>query len=51
MRRQAKKFAKGSPSDGSALILTVVLTSLLAMVGVLFVMMARVNQIATSGIS
>jgi len=38
-------------NDGSALILTVVLTSLLAMVGVLFVMMARVNQIATSGIS
>ena len=51
MRRQAKKFAKGSPSDGSALILTVVLTSMLAIMGVLFVMMARVNQIATSGIS
>jgi hypothetical protein len=51
MRRQAKKFAKSSFTDGSALILTVVLTSLLAIVGVLFVMMARVNQIATSGIS
>jgi DNA uptake protein ComE-like DNA-binding protein len=47
----AKKFAKGSLSDGSALILAVVLTSLLAIVGVLFVMMARVNKIASSGIS
>ncbi len=36
---------------GSALILAVVLTSLLAMVGVLFVMMARVNKIASSGLS
>jgi hypothetical protein len=35
---------------GSALILTVVLTSLLAIVGVLFVMVARVNKIATSAI-
>jgi len=36
---------------GSALILTVVLTSLLAIVGVLFVMMSRVDKIATSAIS
>lgn len=36
---------------GSALILTVVLTSLLAIVGVLFVMVARVDKIATSAIS
>ncbi len=36
---------------GSALILAVVLTSLLAIVGVLFVMMARVNKIASSGLS
>jgi len=51
MRRQAKKFAKGSLSDGSALILTMVLTSLLAIVGVLFLMMARVNKITASSIS
>jgi len=38
-------------SVGSALILTVVLTSLLAIVGVLFVMMSRVDKIATSAIS
>jgi len=36
---------------GSALILAVVLTSLLAMVGVLFVMASRVEQVATSSIS
>jgi len=50
MRRQAKKFAKDG-SVGSALILTVVLTSLLAIVGVLFLMMARVNRITASSIS
>jgi len=37
--------------NGSALILVVVLTSLLAIVGVMFVMVARVDRIATSGIS
>ncbi len=36
---------------GSALILTVVLTSLLGIVGVLFLMVSRVNKIATSAIS
>lgn len=36
---------------GSALILTVVLTSLLAIVGVMFVMVTRVDKIATSAIS
>ena len=36
---------------GSALILTVVLTSLLAIVGVLFVLVSQVDQIATSAIS
>ena len=36
---------------GSALILAVVLTSLLAIVGVMFLMVARVNRMATSGIS
>lgn len=38
-------------NNGSALILTVVLTSLLAIVGVLFVMVSRVDQMATSAIS
>ncbi len=37
--------------NGSALILAVVLTSLLAIVGVLFLMVARVDKIATSAIS
>jgi len=36
---------------GSALILTVVLTSLLAIIGVLFVMVSRVDRMATSSIS
>ncbi len=36
---------------GSALILAVVLTSLLAIVGVMFVMVARVDKMATSAIS
>lgn len=35
----------------SALILTIVLTSLLAIVGVMFLMVARVNRISTSAIS
>ena len=35
-------------SRGSALILTVVLTSLLAIVGVLFVMSARIDKMATT---
>jgi len=37
--------------NGSALILAVVLTSLLAIVGVLFVLTSRVDKIATSAIS
>ena len=36
---------------GSALILTVVLTSLLAIVGVLFLMISRVDRVATSAVS
>jgi len=36
---------------GSALILTVVLTSLLAMVGVLLVMVTRIDKMATSAVS
>jgi hypothetical protein len=53
MRTQAsnKKPDKDVFCIGSALILTVVLTSLLAVVGVLFVMVARVNKIATSAIA
>ncbi len=57
MRKMKKKNERRATSDeprvkaGSALILTVVLTSLLAIVGVLFVMMARVDKIATSAIS
>jgi hypothetical protein len=38
-------------SEGSALILAVVLSTLLAIVGVLFVMAARINQLGTSAIS
>ncbi len=36
---------------GSALILTVVLTSLLAIVGVMFVLVSRLDKMATSGLS
>jgi len=46
-----RKFAEGTFSGGSALILTVVLTSMLAIVGILFVMMSRVDKVATSAIS
>ncbi len=46
-----EKLGKNRFSAGSALILTVVLTTLLAAVGVVFVMMARVDKIATSAIS
>lgn len=46
-----RQFARGVLSAGSALILAVVLTSLLAIVGVLFVMIARVDKMATSAIS
>jgi len=52
-----KKNGRRATSDesrikgGSALILAVVLTSLLAMVGVLFVMVSRVDRIAASAIS
>ena len=46
-----KKFRKSIFSPGSALILAVVLTSLLAIVGVLFVLVTRIDKIATSAIS
>jgi hypothetical protein len=51
MKIRNKKFRKNTPSVGSALILAVVLTSLLAIVGVLFIMASRVDKIATSAIS
>jgi hypothetical protein len=51
METRDRKFAGSVFSPGSALILTVVLTGMLAIVGVLFVMMARVDKVATSAIS
>lgn len=49
--RSDRKICRVSPSVGSALILAVVLTSLLAIVGVLFLMITRIDKIATSAIS
>ncbi|UCF43346.1 MAG: hypothetical protein JSV99_12400 [Planctomycetota bacterium] len=46
-----RKFSRMTFSAGSALILAVVLTSLLAIVGTIFLMAARVDKIATSAIS
>ena len=51
MRTANKKYSQSQFNTGSALILTVVLTSLLAIVGVLFLMVARVDKMATSSIS
>jgi len=51
MKTVNKKFTKSTQSGGSALILAVVLTSLLAIIGVMFLMAARVDRMATSGIS
>jgi hypothetical protein len=51
METADKKMTKKALLDGSALILTVVLTSLLAIIGVLFVMVSRVEKMATSSIS
>ncbi|MCH7558437.1 MAG: helix-hairpin-helix domain-containing protein [Planctomycetes bacterium] len=51
MRTVNKKFRRGTFSGGSALILAVVLTSLLAIIGVLFVMTTRIDKIGTSAIS
>ncbi len=51
MKNVAEKLLKNLQPDGSALILTVVLTSLLAIVGVLFVMASRVDKMATSAIA
>ena len=46
-----KTFLKRKNSIGSALILAVVLSALLAMVGVLFVLVARMNKMATSAVA
>ena len=51
MKTANKKCVRAIHHDGSALILAVVLTSLLAIVGVLFVMASRVDKMATSAIS
>ncbi len=51
MRDTDKRFPYSGLHKGSALILAVVLTSLLAIVGVLFVMVSRVDKMATSSIS
>ncbi len=51
MKTVNKKFHKCTFSAGSALILAVVLTSLLAIVGVMFVLVTRIDKIATSAIS
>ncbi len=46
-----RKFTKKLAANGSALILAVVLTSLLAIVGAMFVMSARVDKVSTSAIA
>jgi hypothetical protein len=46
-----KKSLKNMVSAGSALILAVVLTSLLAIIGTIFLMSARVERMATSAIA
>jgi hypothetical protein len=51
MKTKNKKFRRFTSSTGSALILAVVLTSLLAIVGILFVMVTRIDKITTSAIS
>ena len=51
MKIADRQLAKDTHPNGSALILAVVLTSLLAIVGVLFVMATRVDKMATSAIS
>jgi len=51
MRRLEEKLKSVKCRAGSALVLVVVVTVMLAVVGVMFVMMARVDSIATSAIS
>ncbi|MHC4508331.1 MAG: type II secretion system protein GspK, partial [Planctomycetota bacterium] len=51
MKRVEKELSANASRGGSALILAVVLTSLLAIVGVLFVMASSVDNLATSAVS
>lgn len=51
MKTVQRKSSANTSVGGSALILTVVLTSLLAIVGVLFVMASRVDNMATSAVA
>jgi DNA uptake protein ComE-like DNA-binding protein len=51
MEYKVKKNSEKKHEAGSALILAVVLSTLLALVGVLFLMTARINKMGTSAIS
>jgi len=51
VRRLEEKFGSVKAPAGSALVLVIVITVILATVGVMFVMMSRVSQTATSAIS
>jgi len=51
MKKADKKWSRKAIPAGSALILAVALTSLLAIIGVLFVLVSRVDKMATSSIS
>ena len=51
MKKADKKWSRKTYPAGSALILAVVLTTLLAIIGVLFVMVSRVDKMATSSIA
>jgi len=51
MKKADKKWSRKVLQAGSALILAVVLTSLLAIIGVLFVLVSRVDKMATSSLS
>jgi hypothetical protein len=49
--KSVSRFTLHESASASALIIAVVLTSLLAIIGVMFVMIARVDKMATSAIS
>jgi hypothetical protein len=49
--KSVSRFMLHESASASALILAVVLTSLLAIIGVMFIMIARVDKMATSAIS
>ena len=50
MEMKQTKPGRGDSRRGSALIMVVVLTVLLAVIGVLFVMAARIDEMATSSV-